>query len=158
MIFHSSQNWGFWNLTNYPPSLPLLCSRWSLSFLSLLYRRGERTDLTYLPKYKKALKVCQKQHNCLTILLETPKLSSKYLHRGAVQKIVSNFILQSLKTSKLRNFQTKKVSQLYKDRVCWSATIFSFSNSNLRHCTLPFEPLILGFYHKSSLILYLVTI
>ena len=42
---------------------------------------------------------------------------STYL--SLVQKIVSNFIL------KLRNFQTKKVSQLQKDKVCWSKTIFS---------------------------------
>ena len=56
------------------------------------------------------------------------------MHLSLVQKIVSNFVLQSFKTSELRKFQTKKVSQLHKHKVCWSETIFSFwSNSNLRH-------------------------
>ena len=56
------------------------------------------------------------------------------MHLSLVQKIVSKFIWQRLNISKLRNFQTRKVSQLNKDIVCWSETIFSFwySNSNLR--------------------------
>ena len=53
------------------------------------------------------------------------------MHLSLVQKIVSNFILQSLTISKLKNFQTKKVSQLLKDKVCWSETIFSFWSSNV---------------------------
>ena len=52
------------------------------------------------------------------------------MHVSLVQKIVSNFILQSLKISKLRNFQTKKVFQLHKDKVCWSEAILCFWSSN----------------------------
>ena len=61
------------------------------------------------------------------------------MYLSLVQEIVSNFILQSFKTSELRNFQTKKVSQLHKYKVCWSETIFSdfgpatFFQSNVRH-------------------------
>ena len=61
------------------------------------------------------------------------------VHLSLVWKIVSSFILQSLKTSELRNIQTKKVSHLRKYKVCWSETIFSdfgpatFFQSNVRH-------------------------
>jgi hypothetical protein len=46
-------------------------------------------------------------------------------------KIVSKFIQQRLKISKLRNFQNKKVSQLHKDKVCWSESISSFWSSDV---------------------------
>ena len=39
------------------------------------------------------------------------------MHLSLVQKIVSKFILQRLKISKLRIFQTKKVFQLHRDKV-----------------------------------------
>ena len=42
------------------------------------------------------------------------------------QKIVSKFICQRLKVSKLRHFQTKKVSQLSKDKIFWPETISNF--------------------------------
>ena len=53
------------------------------------------------------------------------------MHLSLVQKIVSKFILQGLKIYKLSNFQTKKLSQLHKDKVYWSETIFSFWSSNV---------------------------
>ena len=43
-----------------------------------------------------------------------------------VQKKISN-----LKTSKLRDFHTKKMSQLHKDKICLSEIIFSFWSSNV---------------------------
>jgi len=53
------------------------------------------------------------------------------VHLPLVRIIISTFIRQRLKISKLRNFQTKNVSQFNKDKVCWSETIFSFWFSNV---------------------------
>ena len=59
------------------------------------------------------------------------------MHLSLFQKIVSNFILQSLKTSKLRSFHTKKCLNCTKTKFA-GQKLFSvlvqqrFSNSNLR--------------------------
>ena len=69
------------------------------------------------------------------------------MHLSLVQRIVSNFILQSLKTSKLRNFQTKNVSVAQRQSLLVS-NYFQFLvqqcfyNSNLRH-VLDYESILI---------------
>ncbi len=72
------------------------------------------------------------------------KMKIKYLK---TQKLVSNYILQSLKISKLRNFQTKSVSVAQRQSVLVQ-NYFQFlvqqrfSNSNLRH-VLDYESILI---------------
>ena len=58
---------------------------------------------------------------------------SKYLvHISLVQKKKSFRIHPAkIEISKLRNFQTKKMFQFHKDKVCWSETILSFWSSSI---------------------------
>ena len=43
----------------------------------------------------------------------------------------NRFQFHPAKFENLKTIQIKKVSQLHKDKVCWSETIFSFWSSNV---------------------------